>query len=94
MAALEALAAGVPVLASKVGGLTSLIKDNDNGWLFEPGNINEAVTHIATWQRLPQDAQERLRRKSRKTVDEQYSDAMAVPLLLESYRRAGLPPRK
>jgi glycosyltransferase involved in cell wall biosynthesis len=36
---LEALALGVPVLASHVGALPELIQDGETGWLCEPGDI-------------------------------------------------------
>ncbi|HJK99719.1 MAG TPA: glycosyltransferase [Polyangiaceae bacterium LLY-WYZ-14_1] len=34
----EALAAGLPILASRTGGLPSLVQDGDNGWLVPPGD--------------------------------------------------------
>ena len=36
---LEALAMGVPVLASRVGALPEMIEDGHNGWLRDPGNV-------------------------------------------------------
>ncbi len=35
---LEAMARGVIVVATRVGGLNNLIKDGENGFLFEPGD--------------------------------------------------------
>jgi glycosyltransferase involved in cell wall biosynthesis len=37
----EAMAAGVPVLASNLGGMAESVKPKINGFLFEPGNVEE-----------------------------------------------------
>jgi glycosyltransferase involved in cell wall biosynthesis len=38
LAALEAMAHGVPVIASSTGGLMEIIEDGEDGWLVEPGD--------------------------------------------------------
>lgn len=42
----EAMALGMPCIASKVGGIPDLIKDAENGLLFETGNILELSEKI------------------------------------------------
>jgi len=43
---LEAMAAGVPVLATAVGGTTELIEPEHTGLLFSPGNLDEAEQQL------------------------------------------------
>ncbi len=43
---LEAMSCGRPVIASRIGGIPQIIKDSENGLLFEPGNINELKEKI------------------------------------------------
>jgi glycosyltransferase involved in cell wall biosynthesis len=38
MVILEAMAAGVPVAASKIGGIPDLVEESRTGWLFDPNN--------------------------------------------------------
>ncbi|MEZ5850095.1 MAG: glycosyltransferase family 4 protein [Hyphomicrobiaceae bacterium] len=91
MAALEAMAAGVPVAASRVGGMPGLIAQGDNGWLFQSADVAEAVSRIAAWRDLDHEAQIALRRRCHATVLGRYSDTAVLPEMLEIYRKAGLP---
>ena len=45
-AVLQALAMGVPVVASRVGALPEIIQDGSNGFLCQVGHIDEFVSHI------------------------------------------------
>jgi len=51
MAALEAMAHGVPVIASDIGGLAELVEDGNGGWLVvpsDPAALARAITYAAT----------------------------------------------
>ncbi|MGZ7119928.1 MAG: glycosyltransferase family 4 protein [Methanobacterium sp.] len=39
----ESFVNGTPVIGSKIGGIPELIQDGYNGFLFEPGNVNELM---------------------------------------------------
>lgn len=44
---LESFAAGVPVIASRIGGLPEMIRDGADGLLFEPGNAGELSSSLS-----------------------------------------------
>jgi O-antigen biosynthesis protein len=46
MAVMEAMALGVPVLASDVGALGEIIRDGENGWLCAAGDIDAFVERV------------------------------------------------
>lgn len=68
---LEARAAGLPVLASRFGGLTEVVQDEVDGELFEPGDHEDLARRL---QRLV-DEPARLQR---------YRDAVTPPKTLQS----------
>jgi len=51
--ALEAMAAGCPVLASAVGGLPDLIEDGVTGWLIPPGDPDAAARVVEVASTVP-----------------------------------------
>jgi glycosyltransferase involved in cell wall biosynthesis len=46
MTILEAYACGKPIVASRVGGLKDLVKNEETGLLFEPGNVEQLAKSI------------------------------------------------
>lgn len=54
LVALEAMAAGVPVCASRCGGLATIVEHGKTGFLFQPGNAVELALYL---NRLLDDAE-------------------------------------
>jgi glycosyltransferase involved in cell wall biosynthesis len=52
-AVLEAMACGVPVVATAVGGTPEAVVDGDTGWLVAPGDIEATTDRIARLLRDP-----------------------------------------
>ncbi len=48
LAALEAMASSVPVVASKAGGIPEVVEHGKSGLLHEVGDIDEMATHVLT----------------------------------------------
>ena len=68
MAVLEAAAAGVPVVAAKVGGVPDLIEDGTTGWLCDPLNaadvrstVEKALHEPGLGRQMAAEANERAR---------------------------------
>ena len=47
IALIEALAMGLPVIGTRVGGIPEVIEENSNGFLIEPDNANELADAIS-----------------------------------------------
>ena len=71
VSAIEALAAGRPVVATRVGGVPDVVRDGEDGLLAEPGAIGELSSALA---RLAQDPglRERMGAAGRERVMRRY----------------------
>jgi glycosyltransferase involved in cell wall biosynthesis len=88
---MEAMAAGLPVLATSVGGTTELIEEGKTGLLFSLGNIVGAEQKLA---HLVVDATLRktLGRNARQAMQERYSVESMVTRIEQVYRSLSAPP--
>ena len=69
---LEAMITGLPVIASKVGGIPEIIKDGGNGLLVEPKN-SKKLTSILTDLIAQQKKRQKLASAGQKTVLEKFT---------------------
>ncbi|NYE56952.1 glycosyltransferase family 4 protein [Carboxydothermus ferrireducens] len=77
---LEAMAAGLPVVASKVGGIPELVYEGENGFLVDEGDAEKAFHAIIS---LLQDGE--LRFKMGKRSFSIYSENYTVEKMVSSY---------
>lgn len=78
LALMEAMASGLPVVGSNVGGIKTLIKDGINGLLVEPTDIKGISGAISELLRNPQRARE-MGAQARNFINENFSqDKMVI----------------
>lgn len=83
MAALEAMARGIPVIASKVGNLPQLINHQDNGYIAQ--DETDLQTCLVDWIALSDQKKAGMAEKARNTIIEQYSPQAVIPQILAFY---------
>jgi len=84
-AVLMAMAAGVPVIASRIGGLPEIIRHRENGWLADndPEVVAAAIRELLTDRALAQ----RLAARGRQTVAEKFSLDQMIDNTIRLYRQ-------
>jgi glycosyltransferase involved in cell wall biosynthesis len=87
LAVLEAMAAGLPVIASEVNGIPEAVSDGETGLLVPRG---EAIPLASAITRLAADGSERTRmgEAGRRRYDEEFTSAAMVERTEAAYRRA------
>ncbi|MFO1361312.1 MAG: glycosyltransferase family 4 protein [Burkholderiales bacterium] len=87
LAALEAFASGLPVIASRTGGLADLVEDGRTGLLVAPGSAG-ALRDALRWAHSHADALAQMGRNARATYERGYTGAANHELLMAAYARA------
>jgi glycosyltransferase involved in cell wall biosynthesis len=82
MSILEAMAAGLPVIASNVGGIPEIVKDGENGILIPPQDQNSLANAICRVIDDPGFAAD-LANRARITVEQNYS----IQAITEAYTK-------
>jgi glycosyltransferase involved in cell wall biosynthesis len=84
----EAMAIGRPVIASRLGPLPELVKDGDNGLLFQPGNAEDLAACLRRVVADPVWAHD-MGRAARRFVEERTDPDSHYERLMELYQQAG-----
>jgi N-acetyl-alpha-D-glucosaminyl L-malate synthase BshA len=86
LAALEAMACEVPVIASSVGGLPEVVTDGETGFLSPVGDIDKMGADTA---RLVEDdaLRREMGKRARESALSRYSTDLVIPQYLKVYER-------
>lgn len=86
LAALEAMAVQVPVIASRVGGVPEVVDDGETGFLSAVGDVDKMAEDVV---RLLTDAKLRrsMGKRARESAISRYSTDLVIPQYIEFYER-------
>jgi len=82
---LEAMAAGLPVIATAVGGVPDVVSPSETGLLVKPGDVAGLAAAIVWMGNHPREAS-LMGEKARITVEAHFSSASMAAAYLEIYR--------
>jgi glycosyltransferase involved in cell wall biosynthesis len=85
LVALEAMACGLPVVATAVGGLLSTIEDGRSGFLVPPGEVRALADRLQTLLG-DESTRQAIGTAARQAVEQEFSWTRAVEATLEVYR--------
>jgi glycosyltransferase involved in cell wall biosynthesis len=83
----EAFAAGKPVIASDLGGMTELVKNSEGGILVPPGDV-DALAGAMQWITLHPKEASRMGKKAQQYAHNVHSPEIHFQKLMQIYRQA------
>ena len=69
IATMEAMASGLPVVAANAVALPHLVHDGENGFLFEPGNVDDLAEKLGRVLTMPEKELQALKKESLRIVE-------------------------
>ena len=86
LAALEAMACGVPAIATNVGGVSELIDDGVTGRLFQVGDVEGMSTAAIALLHRPEDLRA-MATAARKAAQDRFCATRIIPMYEDYYQR-------
>ena len=87
MAALEAMARGIPVIAFDVGALDKVILSGQNGWLIKADQVDIFKQKIECWLTMDSDQKDLFREAARSHIAGNFSVQKIMPRILDQYAK-------
>lgn len=69
----EAMACGLPIIASHVSDIPFIVEDGKNGFLFDPHSVDELVASLEKWVNLDADTKQQFSFRSRAIAKDKFS---------------------
>lgn len=86
LAALEAMACEVPVIASRVGGLPEVVDDGETGYLSEMGDVDKMGADAARLL-MNEEMRREMGKRAREAAVSRYSTDLVIPQYIDFYER-------
>jgi L-malate glycosyltransferase len=86
LAALEAMACQVPVIASGVGGVPEVVDDGDTGFLSAVGDVDKMADDAVTLL-TDKTLRREMGKRARASAVSRYSTDLVIPQYIEFYER-------
>lgn len=86
LAALEAMACEVPVVASRVGGLPEVVTDGETGFLSEVGDVDKMAEDAARLLADP-ELRKKMGKSARESAISRYRTDIVIPKYIDYYNR-------
>ena len=87
LAALEAMASGVPVVASRIGGIPEVVRHGETGFLCDVTDV-PAMARASLAILEDPELHERMRRAARERAVSAFSESIVMPLYQKAYEEA------
>ncbi|MGH7829459.1 MAG: glycosyltransferase family 4 protein, partial [Candidatus Binatia bacterium] len=87
MTLVEALACGVPIVASRLGAMAEIVEERHTGLLFQPGDSADLADKVR-WAMDHPDTMRQMGVKARRIYEEKYTAERNYETLSDVYERA------
>ena len=91
MSVLEAMAAGMPVVTTSVGGIPDLVEDGVDGYMVPPGD-KDALARVLDRLLADPVLQKQVGTAARRKIEERFSAEVVVPQLEKIYAELRVAP--
>jgi glycosyltransferase involved in cell wall biosynthesis len=88
---LEAYASGKPVIGARIGGIPEMLPNDELGWLFESGNVDQLAQALQNVQGMADGSLAEMGTQAHRHVADNYSKERYLNEILELYSTLGTP---